>query len=93
MVIGKVQTAEKVPDGELLGHTGEDLPPSEQRESPGVDQTSSPELPEKGDLAGPWVFISQSYRSPLQNLMSQERSTSWGVQSGTLRTNGKPKAF
>ena len=38
---------ERVPDGGLLGHTGENLPPKEKGELPQVGQTSGPELPEK----------------------------------------------
>ena len=41
-VIGKVQTANKVSDWEMLGHIGEDLPPKEQEEPSKVAQTSGP---------------------------------------------------
>ena len=45
--IGKVQTTKKVPDWEVLSHTGENPPPKQQKEPPKVSWTSSPELPEK----------------------------------------------
>ena len=47
MVIDRVPTAKKVPDGGLLNPIGEDLPPSEQRELSEVSQTSSPVSLEK----------------------------------------------
>ena len=46
-VIGRIHMVENVPDGILLNHIGEDLPPSKWRELPEVSQTSSPELLEK----------------------------------------------
>ena len=47
-VIGNVQTAEKVPDWEMLSNNGKDPPPKEQGELSKVSQTSSPDPSEKG---------------------------------------------
>ena len=47
-VIGNVQTAEQVPDWEMLSHTGEDLPPKKWGEPSKVGWTSGPNPSEKG---------------------------------------------
>ena len=92
-VIGNVQTGEKVLDWEVLGLTGEDLPPKEQEEPSKVRKTSSPNPLEK-ELTLPTPMSPQlELEVPTQEPDVLGKVNHGGALSGIVRINRMHEAF